>query len=108
MRSVDGGGKRLHLDTADASAIHAGELDVSLVTPSCVPRVLDEPVIEAAGLVSAVADGEHGVIKIGTACCIVHDTALVMLEALLVGLNRDCEGLGVEGSHHLANVVWGH
>ena len=51
------------LDTAGTiRAVHA-ELDVTLVTPGGVPRVLDEPVLSAIRP-GTVADGEDGVIEV--------------------------------------------
>ena len=102
--SVGSDGLRLHLDTADTIAIDDSELDVALVTPGGVPGVLNEPVVQAGGGVSAPADGEDGVVKIGAALGAVEDTTAVGLEDVLVGLDGDGKGLGGEGGLHLADV----
>jgi len=103
--SVGGGGKRLHLDTADTLTIDDGELDVALVTPGGVPGVLDEPVVLT--VLSAVADGEDGVIEAGATLGGAHDAGLVGLEDQLVGLNGDGKRLLVETGAHLADGVRG-
>ena len=105
LRSVGVDGLWLHLDTADTVSGGSSELDVALVTPGGVPGVLDEPVVLAT--LGAVADGKDGVVEVGSALVGGEDTGLVGLEDVLVGLNGDSEGLGVEGSHHLGWGGWG-
>ena len=104
--SVGDNGERLHLDAADTLAVDDGHLDVSLVTPDGVPGVLDEPVFLAA--LGAVADSEDGVVEVGSASSGGHDTGLVGLEDVRVGLNGDSERLGGESGLHLCDVVGGH
>ena len=38
------------------------DLDIALITPSNVPGVPDQPVVQASGCISAVADHEHGMV----------------------------------------------
>ena len=95
------------LDATDASAVNNGELDVALVTPRSAPGVLDEPVVETRGLVSAVTDSEHGVVKSGAASDCVEHTARVVLPSSLVSLNEDGDGLVGEGLLHLLDAVGG-
>ena len=108
LRSVGGGGKRLTLDTADASTVDDGELDVTSVTPGGVPGVLDEPVVEARVGIVAEADGEDGVVEGSATLGRVEDTGFVGLEDSLVGLDGDSEGLLGESGLHLARAVRGH
>ena len=53
-------------------AVVLGELDVAVVAPGGIPRVLDEPVVLA--ILGAVADDEHGVVEVGTAAGGGQDT----------------------------------
>ena len=105
LRSVRGDSLWLHLDTADTVTVNDGKLDVALVTPGGVPRVLNEPVVLAR--LAAPSDGEDGVVKSGTALGAVKDTALISLEDVLVGFDGDSKGLLGEGSLHLADVAGG-
>ena len=103
--SVGGRSLWVDLDTAGTiRAVHA-ELDVTLVTPGGVPRVLDEPVV--LSILGTIADGEDGVIEVGSALGGGEDTGLVGLEDELVGLDGNGERLIVEGSLHLGAVGWG-
>ena len=101
--SVGGHELWLHLDTADTRTIDDSELDVALVAPAGVPRVLHEPVF--LSVLGAPADSEHGVVKPGAARGAVEDAALVGLEDVSVGLDGDGEGLRGERSLHLGDVV---
>ena len=38
------------------------DLEVPLFTPRGIPGVLDQPVVQARGLISAVADDDHGMV----------------------------------------------
>merc|ERR1719384_1273677 len=105
---IDSVGGRLvgvDLHTANTVGGSSSELDVALVTPGGVPGVLNEPVVVA--ILSAVADGEHGVVEVGAALGAGEDTGLVGLEDELVGLDGDGEWLDVEGGHHLGWAAWG-
>ena len=104
--SVGHGTKRIQLDAADTGTVDDGELDVALVTPGGVPGVLDEPVVLT--VLSAVADGEDGVVEAGAATGGVEDTRLVGLEDELVSLDRDGKGLLGESGLHLAGAGGGH
>jgi len=106
-QSVGGGVEGTGLDTADTLTVLDGELDVTLVTPDGGPGVLDEPVVEAGVGIGTVADGEDGVVNLGTAIGGVKDTRLVGLEDHLVSLDGDSEGLEVKAGLHLLNVVLG-
>ena len=103
LRSVRGDSLWLHLDTADTVTVNDGKLDVALVTPGGVPRVLNEPVVLAS--LAAPSDCEDGVVKAGTALGAIEDTALVSLEDVLVSLDGDSKRLFGEGSLHLADVA---
>ena len=96
---------RVDLDTAGTIRVVHAELDVTLVPPGGVPRVLDEPVV--LSILGTIADGEDGVIEVGSALGGGEDTGLVGLEDELVGLDGDGERLLVEGSLHLGLVGWG-
>ena len=97
--SVGLGEEGVHLDTADTVTLDHGELDIALVSPGVSPGVLDEPVV-LAGL-GTEADGEDGVVEVGSAVGVVHDTGLVELEAELVGLDGNSGGLLCNGGLHL-------
>ena len=103
--SVGLGEEGVHLDTADTVTLDHAELDVSLVSPGGSPRVLDEPVV--ATVLGTVADGEDGVIEVGSASDVVHDTSLVELEAGHVGLDGNSGGLEGKSGLHLVHVGWG-
>jgi len=70
---VDGG----HLDAADTFAFNASDLDVALITPVGVPGVLNEPVIKAAGFISAISNDKDAVVEVGAAGCGVQYTGCV-------------------------------
>ena len=72
--SVGGRVGRGLLNAADTSTILDSESDVALLTPVGVPRVLNEPVFEASGCISAIADSEDSVVKVGAAGRRVEDT----------------------------------
>ena len=104
------------LDTADTGTITiVGDLDVSLVTPGCTPRVLDKVV--GLSVLSSVSDSEDTVIKGGSALRGVEDATGVALEGNLVGLDGNrCWG-SLDGSHqsragalsdHLVTKISGH
>ena len=86
------------LDTADTGAITiVGDLDVSIVTPGCTPRVLDKVV--GLSVLSSVSDSENTVVELGSACVRVEDSTGVALEGNLVGLDGNrCWG-SLDGSH---------
>ena len=65
MHSVGCGGLRVNLDAARAIGGVLGELDVALVPPGGVPRVLHEPVI--LSILGAVTSDQHSVVKVRTA-----------------------------------------
>ena len=80
--------------------------NVTLVTPSSSPRVLDEEVV--LSVKGTISDGEDTVVEVGSAT-LGDDTTVVHLEDALVSLdgNRDWS-LG-DGSHQiLAGGVWGN
>lgn len=91
----------VHLDTADAWTILDGNFNITLITPSGVPRVLNQPIVEARGGVVTHTDDEDGVIKAGATQGRVQDAGSVCPENLLVSLDRDSEGLSHEGTLHL-------
>jgi hypothetical protein len=65
--SVGGGVDGGHLDAADTLSLNLSDLDVTLVTPDGVPRVLDKPVVKTGSLIGAVTDDKDAVIKVGAA-----------------------------------------
>jgi len=78
----------LGIDTALVAATdHA---DVTLLTPRGTPGVLDNPVVLAS--IGTITNGEDTVVEVGAAGA-VKDTRGVELEALLVGLNGNGDGL---------------
>ena len=91
------------MDTADTLAIDDSELDVTLITPSGGPGVLDEPVLLA--VLSAITNSEDSVVETGAARCVGHYTAPVRLEDSFVGLDKHGERLLLESSLHLINIV---
>ena len=64
------------------------ELDVALITPGGVPGVPDEPVVKASGVISAVADYEHGMVHtisalVAVVC--VNDPARIGVDVCIIG-----------------------
>ena len=104
MHSVGCGELRVKLDAAGAIGGVLGELDVAIVTPGGVPRVLHEPVILA--IFGAVTNDQHSVVKIIAAFGARKDATTVGLEDHLVGLDGDGKRRGLEGSQHLGWVGW--
>merc|ERR1719438_661220 len=94
-----------HEHSAHASAVTVvGHLDVAVVSPGCTPGVLDEEV--GLSVVSAVSDGEHTVVELGSASGgVVEDTARVELEGHLVGLDGDGGGSSLDGGLHSGGRV---
>ena len=75
------------MDTTDTSSTFDAELDVSVVSPTWAPGILDEEVLSA--VFSAVADSKHTVVKAGSAGRSSENTTSVLLEDSLVCLNSD-------------------
>ena len=73
-------------------------LKVPFVTPGGVPGVLEQPVVQTSGFISAVANDEHGVvyavsgvknvIRVKAIICI-DDTTRVGVDILIIGCNSD-------------------
>jgi hypothetical protein len=101
--SVGGWIQGLHLDTADTGAFLGSDLDVAFVTPGCSPGVTDDVVFFTT--LSSVSDGGDGVVKTGSACSGVHDTAVVLLEDHLVSLDGNGNNTLVDGGFELADAV---
>ena len=75
------------MDSTDTRTIDDGDVDVTFVTPSSSPGVLDDVVFDTA--LHTVANSEDTVIKVGSTVGGVEDTTLVELENLIVGFNGD-------------------
>ena len=99
-------GERFHLDAADTLTRRNQELDVALITPGGVPGVFDDPVILV--ILSAVADGEDGMVEGVAAIAVVEDTSHVALEWYTACINGDRKGLHVESGLHLVDIVGGY
>ena len=56
-------------------------------------------------VLSTIADSEDSVVKLGAARCAIEYAAAIHLEDSLIGLDEHGEGLLLEGSLHLINVV---
>lgn len=72
------------------------DLDVAVITPGGAPRVLQDVVVGT--ILSAVANGEHHVVKACATVSIVKNTASVRLERHLVSLNGNNDGTLRDGS----------
>jgi hypothetical protein len=72
------------------------ELDVTLVTPRRAPRVLHQPVWLLAGGISVSADEEDTMVEVGATRLVIENTTVVELEAALVSLDGDGDGLVLE------------
>jgi len=84
-------------DTADSgrSNISLHE-NVSINTPSCTPRVLDNVVVFSRRGISSVTNSEDTVVKLGSARGI-EDTSRVGLESGLIGFNSNRYRLSSDG-----------
>jgi hypothetical protein len=91
----------LHGNTADTrggnTTLHH---DVTLITPECSPRVLDNPVV------ISVTNNKDTVVELGTAWA-RENTAPVGLEVHLVSLNGNRDGTLGDGGGKLVLVVLG-
>lgn len=90
------------LDTAAASTISNTDSDVTLVTPSGVPGVLDH--IELLTVLSTITNGENSVVVRSTATS-ANNTRAVVLEDRVVSLNGDSNGLLGDGSLELRGAI---
>ena len=52
------------VDTADTITFSNTNLNVAIIAPAGTPRVLNDPILLTGGVVSAIADGKHGVVNI--------------------------------------------
>ena len=103
--SVGGRVDGSHLDATDTFAFNSSDLDVALITPGCVPGVLNAPVIKTASFVGAVSNEEDAVVETGAACGGVQYTAGVCLEDTFVGLDGDRNWLLSDGGHQLRDAI---
>ena len=84
---------RLRVGVAHGNAAHVNAtLDhkEAVHAPVRAPRVLDEPVVEAAGRVVSVADGQHGVVHIHG--CVAANGARVDARGVRAEVIGDLEG----------------
>jgi len=85
------------LDSADTVSVGKTNSDVSLVTPARTPRVLDDV------MVSTVSNSENSVVENVTAAG-GDDSIGVVSKHLLVSLDGDSNGTGVQGSLEVSNT----
>jgi len=93
--SSDGSGPgRGHVDAADAVVVvfRVGDLNVTAFTPSCSPRVSDDPVLEVVGLTDTIADNSDGMVGRFQAGRRVENSTYVGLERELSGIDTDSNG----------------
>jgi len=65
--------RRVAVALSDSAHVHAAlDPEEALVAPVGAPRVLDDPVVHAAGTVGAVADGKDGVVDVSSAVLAVR------------------------------------
>jgi len=95
-----------HVDAADTSGANVlGHQDVAGHTPRGTPGVLDDPVVLARS--GAKANSQDTMVQLGAASSL-EDTIAVQLEARLVSLNGNGDGLLGDGSDELALLVLGN
>ena len=93
------------IDTADTITFSNTNLNVASIAPGGAPRILYEPILLTGGVVSAIADGKHGVVNIGAAAISSNDTACVLLVNILISLNSDGDGTLFDGINHGQGIV---
>jgi len=91
------------LDAADSRSVDGGDSAVSSLSPSGTPGVSNDVVVLATRC--TVSDGSDGVVESGTASGGVDDSAAVLPEDGIVGLDGDGDDTLVEGSLELSNAV---
>ena len=73
------------------------DLEVTLITPDSVPGVLDEPVVQASGFISAIAFTEHTmvyrvkVIIVVVTIVWIDEAACVWMDVNTVGRDSDAD-----------------
>ena len=98
------------MDTTDTVRTVHFDLHVTLSTPGGVPRVLDKPVVQSSGFVSAIANNDHGVlnwVKFVTTCvaiACVYDTARIRMDIPVVGRDSDHKRHLLKCALHLAYI----
>ena len=91
------------------------DLEVPLVTPGGVPRVLDEPVVQASGIINAITDNEYGMVycvkhllvnsnDIVAIVCI-NDSTCVGVYVFIIGRNSGGNWLLLNPCFHLGSNV---
>ena len=88
------------VDGADTVTLGDGDLDEAVNTPGGTPGVTDEPVLETAGLISAVTDNGDGVVGGDAALLGVENTTGVVVEDGAAGIDGDGDGLLGDGNLH--------
>ena len=97
------------MNTANTRAcLLLSELDVALVTPPGVPRVLDEPIFEACVFIDTIADGEDSMVKIGSTSIGGDNTTRIRLEIGVISFDQNREGLILQSNFHLVDIVGGN
>ena len=76
---------RVHLDSANTFAFRDADLDVTSITPGGAPWVSHDIVFLT--VLRAVSYSSNCVVKCSSASCSIQDSALVMMEHCLVGVN---------------------
>ena len=77
-------------------------LYVPLITPGSAPGVFDEPVVQASGFISAIADNENAMVNVVKGILIVavkciDDAARVLMYVFIIGRNSDGNRLLLNG-----------
>ena len=100
----------MYLDTAATKRIVHSKLYVPLIAPGGVPRVLNEPVVQASGFIGAITNSQHAVVEwvkrffgIEAIKCI-NDAAGVLMYVFIISRNSDGNRLFLNGSLQLGLI----
>ena len=88
------------VDRANTVSLGDGNLNISAKTPVGTPRIADEPVLKAAGLVETVTNNRDGVVGFDAASGVIEDAAGIVVEDWLTSGNGDGNWLSCNGNFH--------
>ena len=75
------------VNSTDAVTLSNGNLDEAINTPGSAPRVTDEPVLKAGGLIGAVTDDRDSMVSADSTVSGVEDATRVVVENVATSIN---------------------